>query len=212
MEHRRFAATAIAVLAALVLTGVATAAAPRPKQLRQPLATSFAGQWRTWWGAASFGSTAVTLASAVPTSPAETHSALITTKKTWTDSTISFTTTTLDQLRTGSAPNTWEVGWVMFRFRDLENYYYFIVKTNGIELGKKQGSDAQIFLATGDLPALAVGRPTAVQVQVKGARIRVSVDGTQVIDFTDPHPLAGAGSVGLYEEDSQVRFDSFATS
>jgi hypothetical protein len=212
MERRSLAVLAGAMVVALMASGAALAAKPHAKPIRQPLATSFAGQWRTWWGAANFGSTTVTLASAVPTSPAETHSALITTKKTWTDSTISFTTTTLDQLRTGSAANTWEVGWVMFRFRDLENYYYFIVKTNGIELGKKQGSDAQIFLATGDLPALTVGRATAVQVQVKGARIRVSVGGAQVIDFTDPHPLAGAGSVGLYEEDSQVRFDSFATS
>jgi ABC-type glycerol-3-phosphate transport system substrate-binding protein len=212
MERRRLAVLAIALIAALVSAGVAVAAKPRPLKLRQPLAVSFAGQWRTWWGAATFGPTAVTLASAVPTSPAETHSALITTKKTWTDSTISFNTTTLAQLRAGSAPNTWEVGWVMFRFRDLANYYYFIVKTNGIELGKKQGSDAQIFLATADLPQLAVDRPRAVQVRVKGARIRVSVDGAQVVDFTDPHPLAGPGSVGLYEEDSHVRFDSFATS
>jgi hypothetical protein len=211
MERRRLAATASALLAALILAGVATATPP-PKQLRQPSAVSFAGQWRTWWGAATFGSGAVTLASAVPTAPGETHSALITTKKTWRDSTISFNTTTLNQLRLGSAPNTWEVGWVMFRFRDLANYYYFMVKTNGFELGKKQGSDAQIFLATGDLPRLTLNRSHAVTLRVQGARIQVTVDGNQVVDFTDPHPLAGAGSVGLYEEDSQVRFDSFMTS
>jgi len=212
MERRGVAVVAVALAVALVAAGAALGTNPRPKHLRQPLAVSFAGQWHTWWGAAGFGPTAVTLASAIPVSPVETHSALITTKRTWTDPTISFNTTTLAQLRAGSPPNTWEVGWVMFRFRDLANYYYFIVKTNGIELGKKQGSDAQIFLATSDLPQLAVGRPRAVQVRVKGARIRISVDGAQVVDFTDPHPLAGPGSVGLYEEDSQVRFDSFATS
>jgi hypothetical protein len=217
MERRRLAVLAIALVAALVSADVAVAAKPRATQLRQPLAVSFAGQWRTWWGAATFGSAtsgsgAVTLASAVPTSPGETHSALITTKKTWRDSTISFNTTTLDQLRRGSAPNTWEVGWVMFRFRDLANYYYFIVKTNGFELGKKQGSDAQIFLATGDLPRLTLNRSHAVTLHVQGARIQVAVDGNQVVDFTDPNPLAGSGSVGLYEEDSHVRFDSFVTS
>jgi hypothetical protein len=212
MDRRLPALVSAALAAALIGSSAAAAAKPRPAKVRRPLATSLAGQWRTWWGAASFVPAAVTLASTVPTSPAETHSALITTKKTWTDSTISFNATTLAQLRTGSAPNPWEVGWVMFRFRDLANYYYFMVKTNGFELGKKQGSDAQIFLATGDLPELAVGRPLAVQLRVQGSRIRVSVDGTQVVDFTDPHPLAGAGSVGLYEEDSHVRFDSFATS
>lgn len=201
---RRLAPLAALLLAGLVLAGAAGA---RP----QALTTSSAAQWSTWWGNAAFGAGAVTLSSAVPTSAGETHSALVTSKRTWRDQTISFHTTTLSQLRTGSAPNPWEVGWVMFRFRDLANYYYFIVKTNGVELGKKQGSDAQIFLATGDLPRLDLNRSRTVTVQAQGARIRVSVDGTQVIDYTDPHPLLAPGSVGLYEEDSQVRFDSLTT-
>jgi hypothetical protein len=196
---RRVAGLAVAACSALVLVSAALGA-PRSTQ------------WRTWWGNASFGASGVTLSSAAPTTPAETHSALVTTRQTWTNPTISFTTTTLAQLRTGSAPNPWEVGWVMFRFRDLSDYYYFILKTNGYELGKKQGSDSQVFLVTGGLPALTVGAARHVQVQVDGPRIRVSVDGTQVVDFTDPHPLAGAGSVGLYEEDSQVAFTSVATS
>ena len=204
--RRSTPAFAAVLLLALVAVGAASAGT------RQPLTASAAAGWQTWWGNAVFGSSAITLSSAVPTAPAETHSALVTTKRTWSDSTISVTTTTLQQLRTGSAPNPWEVGWVMFRFRDLSNYYYFILKTNGFELGKKQGSDAQIFLATGDLPRLAVGQPYGLQVRVQGARIRVSVNGTPVVDFTDPHPLLGAGSVGLYEEDSQARFDSFAVS
>jgi len=196
---RRVAGSAVAACCALVLAAQALGA---------PRAT----QWRTWWGNASFGASGVTLSSTAPTTPSETHSALVTTKQTWTNPTISFSTTTLGQLRTGSAPNPWEVGWVMFRFRDLSDYYYFILKTNGFELGKKQGSDAQIFLDTGNLPALSVGTARRIQVQVTGPRIRVSVDGGQVLDFTDPHPLSGAGSVGLYEEDSQVAFTSVATS
>ena len=196
----------VVLLLALACVGAADA------RTRQPQAASAAGSWQTWWGNASFGPGSISLSSAVPSAPAETHSALVTSKRTWSDSTISVTTTTLSQLRTGNAPNPWEVGWVMFRFRDLANYYYFIVKTNGFELGKKQGSDAQIFLATGDLPRLTVGQPRRVQLQVHGARIRVSVDGTQVVDFTDPNPLVGPGSVGLYEEDSQARFDSLAIS
>jgi len=195
--------------AAALVAGTASAASPA---VNGPLALSTPGAWQTWWGNALFGPGSVTLSSTTPVSPAETHSALVTSKRTWRDPAISFSTTTLGQLRRGSAPNPWEVGWVMFRFRDLANYYYFIVKTNGFELGKKQGSDAQIFLATGDMPRLSVAAPRSVQIRVEGARIRVSVDGVQVIDFTDPHPLTGPGSVGLYEEDSQVRFDSFSAS
>jgi hypothetical protein len=210
VDLRRSTPPFVAVLlVALTMAAVADAAGASTKQ---PLRASTAAGWQTWWGDAVFGPDAITLSSAVPSLPAETHSALVTSKRTWRDSTISFTTTTLGQLRTGSAPNPWEVGWVMFRFRGLANYYYFIVKTNGFELGKKQGSDAQIFLATGSLPRLTLTQPRKVQLQVQGARIRAFVDGTQVVDFTDPHPLLGPGSVGLYEEDSQARFESFSVS
>jgi hypothetical protein len=202
MDRRRLL-TPLAVLLLLALVLAASADARR-----QP--TSFGSQWKSWWGNVAFDAKGVTLSSAVPTSPEETHSALVTTRRVWRDQTISFTTTTLSQLRARTAANVWEVGWVMFRLTDLENYYYFIVKTNGFELGKKQGSDAQIFLATGDLPRLTVGRVHKVKVQVRGARIQASVDGRPVLDFTDPNPLAGPGSVGLYEEDSHVRFESFA--
>jgi hypothetical protein len=202
----------VVVLVALALASAADARRQTPDAPRRPLTLSLAGQWQTWWGNVGFDAKAVTLSSAVPTSPAETHSALVTSKRRWRDQTLSFTTTTLAQLRARTTPNVWEVGWAMLRFRDLENYYYFIVKPNGFELGKKHGSDAQIFLATGDLPRLSVGRAHKVRLQAQGARIRASVDGVEVLDFTDPNPLLSPGSVGLYEEDSHVRFDSLAAS
>lgn len=93
----------------------------------------------------------------------------------------------------------------MFRFTSLHDYYWFVVKPSGWELGKRQGSDRQIFLATGSSPALTIGRPYHLQVRATGPRVIVRVDGRLVVDFTDPHPLP-AGAVGLYEEDSQVRF------
>lgn len=199
MASRRLT-PAFAVVAAVALLGIGVASATAQTSAQR------AG-WKLWWGAASVTSTGATLSSQIPTSPAETHSALLIGSRTWGDQTISFRTTTVDQLRTGSAANPWEVGWVMFHFRDLANYYYFILKTNGYELGKKQGSDAQIFLDTGGLPTAAVGEAHAVKVVVRGARIRVWVDGARVVDFTDPKPLS-AGSVGLYEEDSRVSFDA----
>ena len=189
----------LAALAVLLVTAAAAQAATGKR----------AEHWKVWWGQSTISATGATLWSETPTSPDETHSSLVTTSSTWGDQTISFTTTTLDQLREGSAPNPWEVGWVMFHFRDLANYYWFMVKTNGFELGKKQGSDTQIFLHTGALPALTVGDSVKVTVRVRGARIRVWVAGTQVVDYTDPNPLP-RGSVGLYEEDSRASFDSLA--
>jgi hypothetical protein len=201
--------------ALLVSLSLAFVGAPAASQGRVHAAPRVSGislsptAWKTWWGNASFASNAVTLSSTAPTSPSETHSALITSKKTWSNVTFSVNETTLEQLRVGSAPNPWEVGWLMFRFQNLQNYYYFILKPNGIELGKKQGSDAQIFLVTADTPQLSIGMPYTLKVAVSGPRIQVSVDGLQVIDFTDPHPLS-SGSIGLYEEDSQARFASLA--
>jgi hypothetical protein len=195
----RRTAFAAAVLAALVCAS-STTAAGRPRTLQ-------AGDWRTWWGQAAIENGAYTLASKAPVSPGETHSALLTSTSSWGDHAFSFTTTTLEQLRAGSRPNAWEVAWAMFRFRDLENYYYFILKPNGYELGKKQGSDEQIFLVTGASPQLTLGKRNRIQIQAQGARIRVFVDGARIVDFTDPNPLR-SGSVGLYEEDARVRFDS----
>jgi Domain of Unknown Function (DUF1080) len=197
MGGRRFVSTLV-VVSSVALLAVSAATAQRSGRL---------STWRLWWGAATITNTGATLSSKVPTSAAETHSALLTGSRAWSDQTISLKTTTLDQLREGSTPNTWEVGWVMFHFRDLANYYYFILKPNGYELGKKQGSDAQIFLDTGDLPTLVVGKSHALKIVVRGARIRVWVDGTRAVDFTDPSPLP-AGSVGLYEEDSRVSFEA----
>lgn len=196
--------TFLILLLGLLALAIASAAAARTGKVALT-------PWKAWWGQTSVAAGTFRLASQPPTSPAETHSALLTSAGTWGNQTFSYTETTLKQLRQGSTPNTWEVAWSMFRFRDLSNYYYFILKPNGFELGKKQGSDAQIFLVTGDQPRLQVGKSNRIQIHAVGARIRVSVDGAQVLDFTDPHPLP-AGSVGLYEEDSQVRFSSVAVS
>jgi hypothetical protein len=164
--------------------------------------------WHTWWGNVGLANGVWTLTSTPPAAPAETHSALVTSPPVGGDGAFSFTATTLAQLRKGSAPNAWEVAWAMFRFRDLQDYYWFILKPDGWELGKKQGSDRQIFLATGSSPALTVGRPNRVRIETRGPRIRVLLDGTEVVSYLDPNPLPAGGSVGLYEEDSRVQFRS----
>ena len=110
-----------------------------------------------------------TLSSQTPTSPDETHSALLTSKRTWSDQTFSFTTTTLAQLRQGSAPNPWEVGWVLWHYTDNTHFYSFIAKPNGWELGKEDPAypGAQRFLASGPSPTYPVGawhRPVRLEV------------------------------------------------
>ena len=145
------------------------------------------------------------LASRPPTRANQTFSALISTKRSWRDFALDVAMRPVRQLRLNEPGNTWETGWILFRLRDLENYYYFILKPNGWELGKKHGSDAQIFLATGEAPSLSIGATARIRIAARGARIRISVDGVPVVDFVDERPLA-RGSVGLYEEDARVRF------
>src|SRR5438093_288293 len=101
----------VSFLALLGIVGVPAATAQRSAPL---------SSWKLWWGAAWITSTGATLSTPVPTSHAETHSALLVGSRTWGNQTISLRMTTLTQLRTGSAPNPWEVGWVMFHFRDPE--------------------------------------------------------------------------------------------
>lgn len=166
-------------------------------------------KWRYHWGSVKVGDGRLTLASRPPRRPARTYSALITSRTSFSDHVFRVRTKTVERLRRNTRPNTWEVGWVFFRFRDLENYYYFILKPNGWELGKKHGSDEQIFLATGAGKRLVIGRWHRIAIGATGARIRAWVDGALVLDFTDPDPLL-SGKVGLYEEDARVRFDSVA--
>jgi hypothetical protein len=193
---RKTSYTFVAAALAALLLGAASARATS----RAP--------WHTWWGNVGVANGVWSLSSTPPSAPAETHSALVTSPPVAGDGAFSFTATTLAQLRTGSAPNPWEVAWAMFRFRDLADYYWFILKPNGWELGKKQGSDRQIFLATGTAPTLDIGRANHVRIETRGSRIRVLVDGAQVVSYVDPNPLPAGGSVGLYEEDSRVQFRS----
>jgi hypothetical protein len=163
-------------------------------------------KWQHRWGSAAVERGRLTLASRPPRRPAETYSALVTSRKSFRDHAFRVRTKTVERLRRGTRPNAWEVGWVFFRFRDLERYYYFILKPNGWELGKKHGSDDQIFLATGAGRRLVLGRWHTVAVRVTGGRIRIRVDGVRVVDFRDPAPIR-SGKIGLYEEDARVRFD-----
>lgn len=164
-------------------------------------------RWKTWWGTVRLHDNVASLASASPTSPSRTYSALATSRKGWTNYTMTYIQRNVGQLRKGSRPNTWECAWSMFRYRDLENYYYFILKPNGWEIGKKHGSDDQIFLATGTSPAARIGYADTIKISVVSSTITVWVNGRQIARYTDRRPI-GSGAVGIYEEDAHVHFDN----
>ena len=83
--------------------------------------------------------------------PGTTHSSLVQTSQKFSDFTLELDMNTYKQLRQNSPPNTWETAWVFWRAVDLYHSYYFVLKTNGIEFGKKDTNcncEEQVFLKT----------------------------------------------------------------
>lgn len=145
---------------------------------------------------------------AVSASPSETHAALALGPSFSSPFVYSVNVRTLAQLRQGSAPNPWEVGWVLWNYADNTHFYYFQVKPNGWELGKEDTAypGAQRFLATGPTPAFPIGAWYSVQITQKSNVISVSVNGQSIVSFTDNERPYIAGRIGLYNEDSHVEF------
>ncbi len=144
------------------------------------------------------------LAPAVATSPSLTHSALLTTSRSYTSPTFSVAVRTVEQLRRGSAPNPWEVGWVLWDFNARhDSFYALVLKPNGWELDKEIDG-REFFIATGSSPVFPIGRWYDVSVSQSGSQISVSVNGAHLVSATDSSLQSGA--IGLYCEDSVAHF------
>ncbi len=103
-----------------------------------------------------------------------------------------------EQLRQNSAPNEWEAGWLFFRYRGEARSYYLAHKTNGLELGKlvPPAGTGQVILETQPYPPAEPGRWYDYRIDVRGAKIRVYVDGKLQLTYKDPDPILG-GRVGI---------------
>jgi hypothetical protein len=142
------------------------------------------------------------------TSPGETHSALIRSGDLNSNDYIyNVKMNTAEQLRTGNAPNYWEVGWLTFRHQDNYRFYYFVLKPNGIELGKALGNNQQAFLVTESTPKLQLGQWNNFRITLKGANVKVFINGSLVTDYTDTNNPFLTGGIGLYNEDAKVYYD-----
>lgn len=162
----------------------------------------------TGYGTVAIENGQLSMAPQASTSPSETHAPLVAAGDlAWKDYIYSVQMNTIQQLRTGSTPNPWEVGWILFRYQDAKHFYYFIPKTNGIELGKFV-NDTQTFLATADSPKLTLNTLGTYKITLKGGNIKISVNGTQVIDYTDSSGPLLTGKIGLYNEDAHVHYDN----
>lgn len=158
----------------------------------------------------------------VATNSGQSFSALVTSNSNYTDFILEFDVRTIAQIRTGSAPNNWEVAWVFWHWTDNNHQYYFTPKMSGVELGKKDTGGTQIIL---DTPGTAFTNTLGTWYHVKiisiGNHFKTYVNGTLYNDYTDigvggfpsasnfpPTSQLYSGKVGLYCEDSQVQFDN----
>jgi len=145
----------------------------------------------------------------VSTSPSETHGSLAVGPYISGDFTLELSAATGGQLRTNSAPNPWEVAWVLWHYTDDFHFYYFVAKPNGWELGKEDPAypGAQRFLASGTSPTFPIGRWYRTRVTQSGQTIQVFVNDALITTFTDRQRPYTSGGVGLYNEDAEVYFD-----
>jgi len=162
-------------------------------------------------GFASFGGNTVLMEQPQgATRPDETHANLVVGPATNGDVTLQADLSTTRQLRTGSDPNAWEVGWLLWRFTDAQRFYYFIPKPNGWELGKADPAypGAQRFLATGSSPQFPLGSWYRVRIVQTGATMQVYVNNLLITTFTDTESPYTSGRVALYTEDAESYFDN----
>src|ERR1043166_91503 len=149
----------------------------------------------------------------IATSPGETHAGLVLSTASQ-SGTFSFAgqAETLKQLRTGSAPNPWEVAWFFWAYTDDTHFYAFTLQTNGWVLSKEDPlyPGNQRFLDSGTYPFVSLGVPYTFRVDVNGPAhtMNVYIKGALVSSFTDAETPYESGKIGLYCEDSTVRFDN----
>ncbi len=145
--------------------------------------------------------------------PAETHASMLLGPQFSGPITYALTIETVAQLRTGSAPNPWEVAWVAWNYTDNTHFYYLALKTNGWELGKEDPAypGAQRFLASGTNPVYPIGTRYNVRILQDASNvIQVFVDNKLITTFTDTERAYTSGRIAFYNEDAQVRVRSVA--
>lgn len=167
-----------------------------------------------WNGGGSFGTRIVNGTgsfheeSSPVTAKLQTNSALATTTQNFKNFTLSVDVTTNQQLRQNDPPNSWEVGWIIWHWKDNTHFKYFVVKTDGAEIGKYDGGTnpaSQKIIKTSQSVKAVIGKTMHWRIIVKGSHTTVYVDGSKVFDLYNTSTYY-SGKVGLYSEDSAASF------
>src|SRR5579864_1273649 len=118
---------------------------------------------------------------------------------------------TVAQLRQGSAPNPWEVAWVLWHYTDNTHFYSFTAQPNGWVLAKEDPAYTgnQRFLATGSSPTFPIGKWYNIEiVETAQNAITVYVGNTPITTFRDTERPYTSGRIGLYTEEAHAQFEN----
>lgn len=196
------------LLMGLLLSACASIAGGKHSTYAIPLTSN---DWTTMYdgfGSVTYSTGGIVMYPMSATSPSETHAALtLANISRLQNFRLKITAITEMQLRQNSPPNPWEVFWVLFNYNSTatgKNTNYFILKTDGVELGTATDSIGQTFLQTAPATISAVGQLNTFQIEKIDSSVTVSVNGTKVIDYTGA-VFDTPGSIGLYTEDAGVK-------
>lgn len=229
---KRLAAVVAGLGLGLLGTGIARAAVLLSENWSSyPVGQTYAdgvafGPWRVEYNGYGYtkiaqnnvGANRLEQAPKASTSPGETHAALTLTQASYTPTLVTASFRTISQLRTGSAPNPWEVAWLLWNYTDDDHFYSVNLKPNGWELGKEDPAypGSQRYLATGSTPTYPIGawyHLDVTQTVSNGlptftVKATVSATGAQttLATFTDHERPYLSGKVGLYNEDAKTWF------
>ena len=141
----------------------------------------------------------------------ETKSAMILSSHEYKNFKLSVDVRTDRQTRQNDPPKAWEVGWLVWTYKDPTHFNYFLLKSNGSEIGKYDGGvnpTHQKILFTNPSVQTSIGQWTNWEVIVQDSHSTILVDGTEVFDFDDFSSF-DSGRIGFYLEDASVSFDNF---
>lgn len=136
------------------------------------------------------------------------HSALTLSVHKFRDFHMSIDVKTESQIRLNLPPKPLEVAWVFWHWKDNTHFNYFIVKTNGAEIGKYYGGvnpKDQKILRMAPYPKAEIGKWMHWGITAQGKHIITQVMSNKIFDFDDISYFS-EGKIGLYCEDSVVSF------
>jgi 3-keto-disaccharide hydrolase len=145
------------------------------------------------------------------------HSSLAVSTRLFSDFQMTLQMNTVKQLRQGYPPYPWEVGWILFHYRDSFHHYGFNLRPNGWELMKKDNNNqcgCYVFAKYGKIPTVSFGHWQTVTISETNSasghpHIQIWVSGSKIVDFidtTNSSPQIASGAMGLYDEDAVVYF------